>query len=226
MTVQLAAAESNMAIGTTASDAQVVEMQARIDRMSSALQTAEQRISTLQAEAEHRAIVAPTITDQSAASEIEIAGLRAEISMPTMSIEERDANNLALRSTIKSANPLTASICTEQTNATFADQKLIFDRGTATIAEVSLPLLEQLIKMAQQCADAGLIVEIGANTDSQGGELSSQTLSEQRARTVLDFLYSGGVPSVAMRAAGYGESQPIADSAISDGRSQKPPHCL
>lgn len=219
MIVRLAAAQSFEVEEPAASDAQIEELQQRINQISGALRRAEQRIATLQAEAERSSIEATTMTDQATTAESEIAALKAEIAVLTTLVEERDANIAALRVNAGPANSPTISSCTEQTNKIFAEQKLTFERGTATIADVSTPSLEQLINPAQQCADAGLIVEIGGHTDSQGGELSNQTLSEERARAVLDFLYAGGVPSVAMRAVGYGESEPIADNATSEGRS-------
>lgn len=194
----------------------LADMQSRVDEANTALAAAEKRILSLTADADEQADIIATLTSQASIAEGTIASLRSELAahLATMaSIEIPVANEPA------EAAP-SASFCTEQVKLTLGDSKVEFDRGTATISSESIPVLSGLVDVARQCADAELVVEIGGHTDSRGGERSNQTLSESRARAVLDFLYAEGVPSVAMRAVGYGESQPIADNGTSEGRSE------
>ncbi len=53
-----------------------------------------------------------------------------------------------------------------------------------------------------------LRVEIGAHTDSRGSESYNQRLSERRAKEVVDFLISKGIPAERLQAKGYGKSEP------------------
>lgn len=217
---QLAALRTAAMEASTISNSETGELEERVENMSASLAAAEQEIATLKAEAEAHAAAVGGFSDEAAAADAEIAALKSEIAEMLAAAEERDTPAEEVIASAPPADLPTISSCTTLTNAAFADQKVTFDRGTSSIAAASQPTLEQLIRDFQACADANLIVEIGGHTDSRGGELSNQRLSEDRARAVLDFLYAGGVPSVAMRAVGYGESAPIADNSTSEGRSQ------
>ena len=49
----------------------------------------------------------------------------------------------------------------------------------------------------------------------------NQQLSENRAKTVVQYLVQQGVESDRLKAVGYGESQPIADNNSITGRKLK-----
>ena len=53
-----------------------------------------------------------------------------------------------------------------------------------------------------------------------GDEERNRELSEQRAKRLLDFLVANGVPVEQLTAAGFGETQPIADNGTDAGRRQ------
>lgn len=61
-------------------------------------------------------------------------------------------------------------------------------------------------------------VEVGGHTDSKGSDRYNQTLSERRAKSVMEYLATQGVGTERMRATGYGESRPVADNDSDDGR--------
>ncbi|MEM8634801.1 MAG: OmpA family protein [Pseudomonadota bacterium] len=63
-------------------------------------------------------------------------------------------------------------------------------------------------------------VDIIGHADSQGATDFNQTLSEQRAASVQNYLQSQGVAPVRMASAGFGETRPIADNATAAGRAQ------
>jgi len=62
-------------------------------------------------------------------------------------------------------------------------------------------------------------VEIGGHTDSDGSADINQSLSEQRATAVLDYLVAQGVPADWLRAVGYGADIPIADNSTEEGKA-------
>jgi outer membrane protein OmpA-like peptidoglycan-associated protein len=201
---------------SSALSSQLVEVQTSLEEARAALSASEQRILELASDAEQYADTVAELTADAANAEGEITSLQAEIAELSSTIA---APAESTASEVARVIP-TAASCTEQTQAIMADTKLNFDRGTATISGDSIPAVAGIVDVARACADVNLIIEIGGHTDSRGGELSNQTLSESRAQAVLDFLYSRGVPSVAMRAVGYGESQPIADNDTSEGRAE------
>ena len=63
------------------------------------------------------------------------------------------------------------------------------------------------------------MIDIYGHTDSVGADAYNQTLSENRARAVADYLSMQGVNKVRMATLGYGETQPIADNGTESGRA-------
>ena len=65
----------------------------------------------------------------------------------------------------------------------------------------------------------GLRVEVGGHTDSQGNSDFNMDLSQKRADAVVEALTARGIPEDAITAAGYGDTQPVADNDTEDGRA-------
>jgi outer membrane protein OmpA-like peptidoglycan-associated protein len=63
-------------------------------------------------------------------------------------------------------------------------------------------------------------IKISGHTDSTGNSQHNQTLSEQRAESVRQYLVSGGVKAGRVQAVGYGPRYPIADNGSAGGREQ------
>ncbi len=63
------------------------------------------------------------------------------------------------------------------------------------------------------------MIDIYGHTDSVGGDAYNQTLSENRAASVANYLSARGVRQERMATLGYGETQPIADNATDSGRA-------
>ena len=61
-------------------------------------------------------------------------------------------------------------------------------------------------------------VSISAHTDSDGSESYNQDLSRRRAASVVEYLIGRGIESDRMSATAYGETQPIASNATSEGK--------
>ncbi len=66
----------------------------------------------------------------------------------------------------------------------------------------------------------GLNIEVGGYTDNVGGDAMNQTLSENRAGSVRDYLVQQGVSTNAVSSRGYGNSLPVASNNNSAGRQQ------
>lgn len=63
------------------------------------------------------------------------------------------------------------------------------------------------------------MIDIYGHTDSVGSDAYNQTLSENRARSVADYLEARGVQRVRMATRGFGETQPVADNSTESGRA-------
>lgn len=64
------------------------------------------------------------------------------------------------------------------------------------------------------------VVEVVGHTDSRGTETYNQSLSEQRANSVGQYLRSQGIEHMRLITLGYGESRPVADNETTAGRQQ------
>lgn len=64
----------------------------------------------------------------------------------------------------------------------------------------------------------GLKLEIDGYTDNTGSEQTNDTLSQQRADAVRDYLTQQGVPAASITSRGLGESNPVAPNDTATGR--------
>ena len=62
------------------------------------------------------------------------------------------------------------------------------------------------------------VVEVAGHTDSTGSEAYNQALSERRAGTVSQYLQSRKISSQRLITIGLGESMPVADNSLTEGR--------
>ena len=62
-------------------------------------------------------------------------------------------------------------------------------------------------------------VTVTGHTDSTGASRYNQSLSEARAKAVVDYLAGKGVEAARMTAAGKGKDEPVADNATAKGRA-------
>ena len=94
-----------------------------------------------------------------------------------------------------------------------------FDFDETTVRPESQAALDEVGEILSTRPD--LVVEIQGHTDSVGSDLFNLTLSEARARAVLDYLVSR-YPNLAGRttAVGLGESQPLASNDFVEGRQE------
>ncbi|MFZ5757295.1 MAG: OmpA family protein [Pseudomonadota bacterium] len=92
-----------------------------------------------------------------------------------------------------------------------------FESGSAVLTRNSLSALWALARALKDQPD--LKVEIAGHTDSQGNDDFNLRLSQKRAEAVHEFLARQNIDPRRMRAAGYGESQPLAGNDTPAGRA-------
>ncbi len=95
---------------------------------------------------------------------------------------------------------------------------VLFDTGKFSLKPGAR---EKLAKVAGiLLAYPGLNIEVGGYTDNVGGDAMNQTLSENRADSVRDYLVQEGVATGSVSAKGFGNSLPVASNDSSAGRQQ------
>jgi len=95
---------------------------------------------------------------------------------------------------------------------------ILFDSGSAAIKPESTPTLNAVLEMLEGHEDLSLLIE--GHTDSDGTEVLNQTLSEQRAASVKQYLVEHGIDTGQLEVVGYGESQPVGDNATPEAKAQ------
>ncbi|MCC5923107.1 MAG: OmpA family protein [Crocinitomicaceae bacterium] len=93
-------------------------------------------------------------------------------------------------------------------------RNIFFDLAKYSLRSESKNELDRLIKLLEE--NPKLKIEISGHTDSRGSASLNKTLSENRAKAVVDYLVENGVQKNRLTHKGYGKDQPIVtDEAIS-----------
>ena len=91
-----------------------------------------------------------------------------------------------------------------------------FDVGSYSLKPEFRATLDKVAESLKQYPDS--LIDVYGHTDSTGSDAYNQTLSENRARTVANYLQMQGVNAARIRSQGYGETMPVADNATEEGR--------
>jgi len=96
---------------------------------------------------------------------------------------------------------------------------LNFDSGKSEIKQENLDLLAKVERAIDVFPKSELIIE--GHTDSYGSDEMNQTLSQNRAEAVQQYMINAmRLPSYRLIATGYGETNPIANNETASGRAQ------
>ncbi len=93
-----------------------------------------------------------------------------------------------------------------------------FDTNSYAIKPSFAPVLDQVAQTLQQNPE--VIAQVVGHTDNTGQPAYNQTLSVNRAQSVVNYLAQHGVASQRLSAEGRGDTQPIADNSTEAGRAQ------
>ncbi len=192
-----AQAESDAAKArTAAADARTEAANAKSDMESSQAASAN-ALSAAQAEAERSRLAAQQAQASAQQAEADKAAMRTRLSEQLNSIlQTRD-----------SARGLIVSM-----------SDVLFDTGKYSLKSGAR---EKLAKVAGiLLAYPGLNIAVGGYTDNVGGDQMNQTLSENRAGSVRDYLVQQGVANNSVSARGFGNTLPVASNDNSAGRQQ------
>ena len=95
---------------------------------------------------------------------------------------------------------------------------VLFDTGKSTLRPGAREKLAKISGIILAYPDLRLAIE--GNTDSVGSDAMNQTLSEQRAASVRDYLAKENIPAASMTAQGFGKTQPVTTNDTAEGRQQ------
>ncbi|MFN5334812.1 MAG: OmpA family protein [Bacteroidota bacterium] len=97
-------------------------------------------------------------------------------------------------------------------------ENIFFNTGSAELQPTSTIELEKVIQLLRE--NQTLRIEIIGHTDNVGKDADNLTLSNNRAKAVVDFLIGKGVAPRRLSAKGLGATQPVATNDTEEGRAQ------
>ena len=101
-----------------------------------------------------------------------------------------------------------------QTTVASLSGDVTFDVDSSALTDRAKEVLDDIVKRWNGKPPA--TVTVVGHTDSVADDAHNQTLSEQRAKAVADYLTSK-VPSLNVQSSGKGESEPVASETNADG---------
>ena len=181
---------------TDATDAQAATAQAQSDMANNQAASAS-ALSAAQADAEQSRLAAQQAQLAAQQADTDKAAMRAKLSAQLNSILQ----------TRETARGLIVSM-----------SDVLFDSGKYSLKSGAR---EKLAKVAGILLSyPGLNIAVGGYTDNVGGDAMNQTLSENRASSVRDYLVQQGVATGSVSSKGFGNTLPVASNDNAAGRQQ------
>ncbi len=207
-----------------AADAQSASIQARTDATTAQSASAQARSDATDAQAASAKARADMADNQAssatalAAAQADADHSRADTLKAQKTADEAETEKAAMRT--KLSEQLNAILQTRDTarGLIVSMSDVLFDSGKYSLKPGAR---EKLSKVAGiLLAYPGLNIEVGGYTDNVGGDVMNQTLSENRANSVRDYLVQQGVSTNSVSSRGFGNSQPVSSNDNSAGRQQ------
>jgi outer membrane protein OmpA-like peptidoglycan-associated protein len=192
----------------TRREAELARAQAQAETERLKRQSAEERakLEQARAEAEAQQRAAQTEAERSRLAADEANRLRAQSEQEKTALREqlRQQLNMILE-TRSTARGLIVNM-----------SDVLFDTGKYTLRPGAR---EKLAKVSGiLLAHPSLKIEVEGHTDSVGGDVYNQRLSEQRAAAVRDYLAQNGIAMNNLTAVGFGKAHPVASNSTAAGR--------
>jgi len=200
-----------------AANAQAAKAQAESDAARARNDASDAQAATARANSDAAANQASSATALSAAqADAEQSRLAAQ--QAQLNAQQADADKAAMRT--KLSEQLNSILQTRESarGLIVSMSDVLFDTGKYSLKPGAR---EKLAKVAGiLLAYPGLNIEVGGYTDNVGGDAMNQTLSENRAGSVRDYLVQQGVATGSVSSRGFGNTLPVATNDNSAGRQQ------
>jgi OmpA-OmpF porin, OOP family len=93
-----------------------------------------------------------------------------------------------------------------------------FETGKSDIKAESQKIIDDIAAMLKD--SPALKVSIQGHTDNVGNAAANQTLSENRAKSVMNAVIAKGTDKTRLSAKGHGQTKPLADNGTEDGKAK------
>lgn len=99
-----------------------------------------------------------------------------------------------------------------------AAKYIFFKTGSYELMPKSFEALDNVVRILNANNTISLVIE--GHTDNVGSEKTNALLSENRAKTVADYLIKKGIINARLTAIGYGMQRPVSDNGSPEGRAK------
>jgi outer membrane protein OmpA-like peptidoglycan-associated protein len=158
------------------------------------------------------------MADSQASSATALSAAQADTLRAQQAAQQAETDKVAMRA--KLSEQLNSILQTRDSarGLIVSMSDVLFDTGRYTLKPGAR---EKLAKVAGiLLAYPSLNIEVGGYTDNVGGDAMNQTLSENRANSVRDYLVQEGVASNSVSSKGFGNTLPVSSNDNSTGRQQ------
>lgn len=117
------------------------------------------------------------------------------------------------------AGPVENNGCPEEAHVLVQSLEGIqFEFDSDVIKPESYPTLDAAVETLKSKTEFNL--DVSGHTDNIGDDAYNQNLSERRANAVVKYLTDKGISAARLKAAGFGETQPVAENETPEGRAK------
>lgn len=103
-------------------------------------------------------------------------------------------------------------------NIWFDFDRLNFETGSSVLTAESKAQVTSIVEILK--AYPAVKIKIGGYTDNVGNPENNLSLSDTRAKAVMEAITSSGIAADRVEAEGYGEQYPVGDNNTAEGRAQ------
>lgn len=134
-------------------------------------------------------------------------------SAPTQSYKLQIVERAAMQQVV-SANRMLDEI----NNQGYVALHINFDTGKWDLKNDGIATVKEIVTMLK--AAPALKIAVEGHTDNVGNAAANKTLSDNRARSVMNAIVGGGIDAKRLSAAGFGQERPVADNRNEEGRAK------
>ncbi|MEJ8818476.1 OmpA family protein [Lacibacter sp. H407] len=103
-------------------------------------------------------------------------------------------------------------------NASIVLKNIFFDVNKAELKQESMIELDRVIQLLKE--NPAVKIEIGGHTDNVGKPADNLVLSNNRAKSVINYFLYKGIPADRISSKGFGETKPVAENTSEAGRAK------
>jgi len=143
-------------------------------------------------------------------------GSKLKFGIHTVSVSDAKGCKTTAKVNIKKRIIAALDVKKIQTGQTIQIEQLFFDADSTNTKSASIPVMDEMYDFLQ--AYPQVTVEIGGHTNNIPAHDYCDALSTARAKSVVDYLLSKGIPANQLTYKGYGKRKPLVSNRSAAGR--------